>query len=794
MIKRFKFLLRTVKRNKQSFIINIAGLSIGMGATVLLVIFIVYEWSYDKHFAKKERIYRLETIWKEKGEESVMPICLRTAFTELQDQVPGIEHATQIFYGELDDLIYNKSKYIQNKLLYVDSTFFKVFQLRVLEGSTDKSLDNPENIILSKKLADKIFGKRSAIGKLLVMQDKSYTVSAVVDDLPPNTHFQFDFLLPMSAIGQAQLQGLQGLEFFTYYLIQKNANTSQVLNSICEVYTKQLKNKFSYYNAEFSASVIPLEKIHLYSKASDNFGNNNDFSSQGSINTLFVVGIIAILILFLAITNFINLFVLEGEQRAKEIGVRKVSGAGQSTLIRQFFAETSTVVFISFLLAFLLAELILPFFGRIMQRDLTISLIKSPSFILAALVLFVITLVLTSSYPAFILSRLNPVSILKSQLSDKGRKRVVMNLASGFQMIITLCLLTVLFGINRQIHFLKDHNPGFNPKGVTHIFNLSDPIKEHFSAIRQKLLEIPEITHVAASGHTIGDGYSGQRISLLGKSEDNVKSINEYRIQPGICALLGLQLVEGRYFQPDKPLDREGVILNEAAVKELGVRSIAGRKVVIFNRPMEIIGVVKDFNYESAAEQITPLVLTCYSGNIKKIVVRIADKANTSIVMKKVEQVLKSFDSNYILLSKNLSDTYENYYADEKRLGQLTSIGAVLAVIIVMTGIYFLISYSVTRRTKEIGIRKVLGGSIVKMMLLVYSNSLKWIALASVIAVPLSYAYLHFWLQDFVVREKLRWWIFLMGLFIVLFLECIITVVKTWRAAKRNPVEALKYE
>jgi putative ABC transport system permease protein len=281
---------------------------------------------------------------------------------------------------------------------------------------------------------------------------------------------------------------------------------------------------------------------------------------------------------------------------------------------------------------------------------------------------------------------------------------------------------------------------------------------------------------------------------LAESPEDNVLTINEYRIQPGLCELLELSLKEGRFFDPERETDRKGVILNETALKMLGLSTSAGRQVVMHSEPMDIIGVVKDFRYESAANIVQPLVMTTYSPDIWTIMARVDANADMPATLAKIGKVLNSFDNGYIASTNKTLDIYRNYYAEEERLGQLTRLGAALAVIIVMMGIFMLVSQSIARRTKEIGIRKVLGSSTLKMLALIYANTLKWTAVAALAAIPLSYYALQNWLQDFAVKTPLSMWLFVQGIVIILVLETLVTLGQTWMAATRNPVEALRYE
>ncbi len=787
MIHKIKNLYQLAGKNKATLVTNVIGLSIGLATTILLATFILHEWSYDRHFSKADNIYRLHTIWIDAGKESVEPINLRQTCTEIPQNVPGIEAAVQIYRGWNTEIISGNTRYAHNNLFYVDSTFFTVFDFNVIEGSAEYALHDPGSVVLTKSLAYKIFGDNPAVEQILEIENKSYMVSAVTDDVPENTHFSFDLILSMSALDY--LHQLGGLEFFTYYLFDPYADPQTVGNAVCKANTEILTKRFGMFgNYDFSSEIEPLIRLHLFSNAS------YDLGPTGSINTVVLVGVIAILVMFLALTNFVNLFIIEGEQRAKEIGIRKVNGAGRIDLIKQFFAETTFIVTISFFIGLILANLLLPQFGDIMRRTFPEGIFYSPALSGVLAGIFIITVILSGSYPAFYLSRLKPAAIIKQQGGRTGRKKVVMNLTGGIQLIITLVLLTYLFGINNQIQYMKNLPPGFNPEGLVNIYNLNDNMKRQYPEIRDQLLTIPEVAGVAASIHTIGGGTSGQGIRLQENPSDNIQAINEYRVQPGLCSLMELDLKEGRFFDPDLTTDRQSVILNEAAVRMLGLTSAVGRNVVMFQNPLEVIGVVKDFHYESAAREVQPLVFTAYSGNINNIVVRLASHADYAVSMKKIGETLMSFDEGYIITTSHTGDIYRNFYAGEERLGKLIRMGATIAVIIVMMGIFMLVSQSISRRTKEIGIRKVLGGSTSKMLAILYSGSLIWIAIASAIAIPLSYYLLDRWLQNYAVKAPVSWWLFVQGVVIVIVLQTVVTIWHTLRAARRNPVESLRYE
>jgi putative ABC transport system permease protein len=328
------------------------------------------------------------------------------------------------------------------------------------------------------------------------------------------------------------------------------------------------------------------------------------------------------------------------------------------------------------------------------------------------------------------------------------------------------------------------------------VYNLNQELTKNYLAIRDKLLNINGIEEVAASGHTIGAGTSGQGIRMFGEDPGQVRGIAEYRVLPGLCQLYQFHLVAGRFLDPERIPDRTGVILNEAAVSMLGSTpsEIIGESVIMFEDPMEVIGVVKDFHYQTAARKIEPLVINAYSDRIRNIVVRYAPWASPREILKSIEKIILGFDPAYTMMHQFAVDVIERYYLAEQRLQKILLAGSILAVLIVLLGIYALVSHNMVNRTKEIGIRKVLGGTIREMMILMYFSTLKWTLFGSALAVPLAMIYLKQWLGNYVVRIPLYWWIFVSSVALVVLFQGLITLGKTRRTARRNPVEALRYE
>ncbi len=343
---------------------------------------------------------------------------------------------------------------------------------------------------------------------------------------------------------------------------------------------------------------------------------------------------------------------------------------------------------------------------------------------------------------------------------------------------------------------LKNLSPGYNPENIVLIHNLNQQLIESYPAMRDRLLNIPGVEQVAASGHFIGSGFSGQGVRNYGDSPSQSKSISEYRIHPGLCKLYQFKLMNGRFFDPDRISDRSGVLLNEAAVQMLGStpEKIVGESVSMWEDPMEVIGVIEDFHYESAAKDIQPLMMTAYSDRIGNIPVRIAPKADMAETLAQINRTMKSFDQDYIMLNEFATDIYKRYYTKEERLRNILGAGSILSIIIVIMGIYALVTHNIISRTKEIGIRKVNGGSTREMIVMIYKSTLIWTVIASLIALPFCWMYLNKWLNGYAVRIPLYWWIFAGSILLVFLFETLITLGQTLKAARKNPVDALRYE
>jgi len=782
-------IFRIIKRDTISLIINMTGLSFGLAAAILLTVFIQYELSFDKHFKNSERIYRLNTIWTDKGESLVLSNNLRRAYTDIPSQVAGIEKTIQVYDGERLEISHAEDRFKDIRLLYSDPGFFEFFDLIIISGTLENALTGINEVIITERIARRIFGTDEVIGESIDMEKQSYMVTAVIENIPANTHFQFDMMMPMEAVPNLARMG--GLEFFTYFMLEEASDHQSVLKIIRDQNSSLLTERFANYESStFSSSTEPLERLHLFTTAI------KDLSPSGNMKTIYNMLAIAIIVMMLALSNFVNLCILNGARRSREIGIRKVNGAERKALIGQFYLETLVLVTISFVVGVIITLVLIPDFGKIMQRESFVSVLRTPGLYFVLLAVYLGTILISGFYPALMLSRSAVIPLIQGTVNPAGDKKMLLKVVSVFQISITIILLATLIGINAQIRHLKNLSPGYNPENLVLIHNLNEQLIDSYPAIRDRLLNIPGVEEVAASGHFIGSGFSGQGIRNYGDSPSQSKTISEYRIHPGLCKLYQFKLISGRFFDPDRISDRSGVLLNEAAVQMLGntPEKIVGESLVMWEDPMEVIGVITDFHFESAAKDIQPLMMTAYSDRIRNIPVRIAPQTDMVETLARINRTMKSFDQDYILLQEYATDIYNRYYTKEERLRNILGAGSVLSIIIVILGIYALVTHNIISRTKEIGVRKVNGGSAGEMILMIYKSTLQWTIIASLIALPFCWMYLNKWLNGYVVRIPLYWWIFAGSILLVFLIETLITLGQTWKAARKNPVDALRYE
>ena len=771
-------ILRAYKRTRFFLWINIAGLAIGLTSAIMLILFVTNELSYDKHIKDCDRIISLNTVMVKNGSPEEIPIATRKALTEIPLKVPGIESATQIYNIKEIDFKHENDDYISVPALMTESSFCDVFSLQFIEGSKDV-LNVPMSVIISEKYANLIFGSAAnAMRNTITAGDETYTIGGVVKDLPLNTHFHFEVLVAMDN----DTKSYPSIEFFTFYKIKEGVPLDAARASIEKEYTILISDFLKGFVESSYGKTEKLTDIYLKTHASGTLGK------RSSMEFVWMLSIIAAFILLLAVTNFVNLFIAQGESRILEIGVRKTNGATKKDISKIFFREIATVVFIAFLAGFLLLIILTPHFSKLINRDIDLIQLYNPVFIISAILLFIITVVLSAFYPTVYLTKFNTLDILAKRI--RFSKRKLTSISITFQAIISIIIISFILVVNNQTSYLRTQPLGYNPKNVLCI-GMSKDMRESYQSLKQELEKKPGIKMVSLAHHTFGGGQSGQGIALPGESSQ--KSINEYRIHSGICELMELQLAEGTFYKEDDPTNENTIILNEAAIKDLGLSYPAVGKTVDYKGLKEIRGVVKDFYYGKIENPIEPMVLR-YIGGGGSIYIKYADNMTRNEVEQTIREVLKKFDSAYILNPTWLEDIYITKFDNLEIQSRLLILASALSIFISAIGLLAMHMLSTIRRKKEIGIRRVNGASHESIFILLSADILKWILIAGIIAIPIVYYFASDWLNNYANHVSLGWAIFIIPLLLQSFITIVVTSGVTIKTLSQNPAKVLKSE
>lgn len=784
-MKNILFSLRMLKRNKMLTYVGIPSLAIGLTVVLLLVSYLKRELSFDEHFTTKNRVVRLLNTATE-GETGTYPICLRKSYTEIPLKVAEIEASTQLYRGWKTTISVNDrdDKY-RAGLLFADPEFFKVFDQKMIMGDPSTALTGKNKVVLSERLAKKIFGSVDCIGKSIDFEfigSTNYIVNGVVKDIPKNTHFQYDMLASMETL---PIESMGGLEFFTYFLIRDNADIQLATNKIIEA-NDELMKPWKKAVGIGNISETELLKDIKYTKAMF------DISHQSNMFVIWVVGIVVLFVLVISLVNFINLYTLHSSRRIGEVAMRKSLGATPANLARLFFTDTTIMAVIAFVIAIFLASFTAPYFSKLLYSKVTLLQLLDPLGVGIIIFLLLLIIISSATNSLYSVARTNLAIGVKGKTDKVRRKSYATQVALLLQFSITAFLIVGVSIFYSQIRHIKNIPLGFDEQNVSVIQGFNNKISQKIPSITNELQKLPFIEDVTSSQHRMGGGSSGQSITKYG-STDKPIPINEYRIQSNFCQTMKIEFLTGNGFSKDKG-QSTNVILNETAVKRLQLENPVGKQVVLFNDPMMVIGVVKDFYYESnAGQSVQPLVLTNYSPRSNVIYIRTKTEINLT-EREQIEGVFKQFDNSYTLQTYSLDSVYYDLFATEDRAMFVMSCGALLAILLSISGLVAMSFLSVNRRTKEIGVRKVMGSSEKQILYMLVKQTLIWVAIASCIGFLASYIVMQEVMQNFANRIDISFVYFLFSAFIVLAISLLSVGWQSWKASCQNPVEALRYE
>jgi putative ABC transport system permease protein len=808
MLKNYwKIALRQLRKQKLYSSIKIGGFALSIAACLLIALFIRDELSYDRGYAHTDRIYRLINIYDDNGK-----IYKGTAFSApfakaVVADFPEIELAGRImpfplFYGAGSNEVMRSDgdqNIYEEGFTYADPEILDILEVPMVYGDRAHALAEPNTIVLSKRKADKYFPNQNPVGKILYLNNdkmRPRKIGGVMKDFPSNTHFQYDFLLTLKGSelwpGEQNSWGPQN--YNTYIRLRPGTDAAQLqekLKSVVRKYIVPEMIKAGRTDAEkagkaHSFSLQPVSAIHITADIQEGL-------SHGDIRFVWLFGAVACFILLIAGINFINLSTARSANRAKEVGLRKVIGSGRGSLVRQFLTESLLFSVCSFILAIVLAWLLLPYFNRLAAKSLVFpwgAWWLFPIMLLAALVIGI----LAGLYPSFYLSAFKPIQVLKGQLSRGSRNSSLRSILVVFQFTTSVILIIGTFIVYRQMQFILQKKIGFDKDQVV-VIQGTGTLDKEIKTFKNELLKLPSIRKVAISGYlpVAGSKRNQNPFWKEGKTKEEAPVGGQFwRVDPDYIPTLGMKMAEGRNLSADIASDSLAVVINQTLAKKLLLKNPVGTRITNSHDIFTVVGVVQDFNFESMREEVAPLCMARgYSSASMLAKVSPADMAGT---IQSISGLWKKFSPNQAIRYIFLDESYALMYDDVQRMGHIFTSFSILAVIIACLGLFALSAFMAEQRGKEISIRKVLGASVTQLAGLLSKDFVKLVLLSVLIASPIAWWAMHKWLQDFVYRIDISAWVFVAAGALVVLIALLTISFQAIRAAVANPVKSLRSE
>lgn len=800
----FKIALRNLWKNKGFSALNIIGLATGLAVCLLIVLYVKDELSYDKYNVNANRIYRLDADIYFNNTEADMATAPDPLPTAMVRDYPEVEQMVRI--NEQGDILIKKdNQNIQDHhSAFVDSTFFKVFTFPMIAGDPNTALDGPNSIVIDETTAKKYFNSTDVVGKTLYVDNSTNCkITGVIKDMPKQSSFHFSFLRPR---GKANTSWLSN-NGTCFILVRPGVSRQKLqhdvdatvnnylgkdLQSQLHISLSDLKSKGNH----FIYHLMPLTNIHLHSD------KGYELEPTGDITYVYIFSAIALLILLIACVNFMNLSTARSANRAKEVGIRKVAGSLRSNLIIQFLTESVLISFISLLLAILMAAILLPLFNQLAHKQMYVSTLFSTWLLPVMIALVFLVGCVAGSYSAFYLSSFQPIDVLKGKVAKGFKSSWLRNGLVIFQFSISIMLIIGTIVIYNQLDFIRSRKIGYDRDEVLVLHNAYN-LNNNITTFRNELLNIPGVTNATITGDLpTGTNYDNEGW-FRDATFDAAKTVilTNFYVDENYIPTLGMQMEKGRNFSKDFPSDSTGIIINEAAVKVLGFKDPLKESLYRPNMnngnitgatAYHIIGVAKDFNYSSMHNKVGPLLIQ-EGDNRGSIAMRINTK-NIPSLIGKVESQWNSMAPGQPFNYTFMDADFNKLYTSEQQTGKLFITFAIFAIFIGCLGLFGLVSYAAEQRTKEIGVRKVLGASVGGIVAMLSKDFAKLVLIAAVIAFPIAWWSMNQWLQSFAYRTHISWWIFVIA-GLTAFLIALITVsLQAIKAAVANPVDSLRSE
>jgi putative ABC transport system permease protein len=780
----FKIAWRNLFKNRLHSIINIIGLTVGLTAVLSIAIYLQHELSYDNFHKKKEQVYRIGIEAFRQGNK----LSAGATFTppigpDMKSELAGIKNYTRYRTPREAYLSVDKNAIKAKEVIYADSTFFELFSFPILEGAAESALVAPYSIVLSQQTAQQLFGGEQALGRFIKLDnDEALQVTAIIADPPANSHISFNALVSFSTLYKDKRNHMGwtgGEQYMTYVELENKVSISDIERQLPDFMWRHINKKYASHNIRLDASLQPLSDIHLH----------HNYYSESLRSNIYVLGALTLLVLLIACINFINMTTARAGRRGKEVGVRKVLGANRASLGGQFLLEAFMLTGIAFMMSMFLLEAILPLLPSIFGKALQVPTLFKWTSIGGLFLLFIIVGLGAGSYPAFYMTNLDTLKTLKG-MQIGSRKSSLRNGLVVFQFFISIVLIVSVLVVSEQVEFMQTKHLGFEKENILVVPLHGEAVQSKVKTLKATLKQRSQIINVAACSEAPGNGFAQNGYLPEGITESMLIKVVD--VDDDYFDLFGLELLEGRSLSVEKPADKQAYIINEALAKTLNWESPLGKKIKR-NGEKEVVGLVKDFNYASLHQPIEPLIITNqpWNNHFDYLTIKLA-AGNVSEGIAACEAVWDEIVPNQALDYWFLDDELQQIYQSEQQLQEAFFWFAALSIFIAMMGILGLTSFMVEQRKKEIGIRKVLGASLVSIISTLSKDFLKLVGIAFFIAAPIAYYLMNEWLMDYTYRIELQSWFFIMAGIGATLLAALTVGIQSFKAASANPVESLK--
>jgi putative ABC transport system permease protein len=787
MLKNYlKIALRNLWKNRIHSFLNIVGLAVGLAAFILIALYVQHELSFDRYHENTDRMYRVV-----RESRTFTPPPLGPA---LKDKLPEVEAAGRIIRSTSFVVSHGQEHFLEAEFFWADPDIFKIFSIYFLKGDGATALKDPAAILLSRRTAEKYFGDEDPMGKVLAVNSRdNFVVSGVFENMPPNSHFVMDVVVPLTAyfrIYDRDVTSWMSNYCYTYALLREETDPAAVASKIHPVIERPLMEQAGMKEPFPKIyGIQPVAEIHLHSHREQEISVNND------IKYVLLFSSVAFLILFIACVNYMNLATARSIRRGREVGMRKVVGARRGQLILQFLGESTATALLAMGLSLMLIKFALPAFNRLVERELSFNPVTNPQLFLGLVLIVLFVGLFAGSYPALSVSGFKPIAVLSRSFTPSAKGSVLRNVLVLTQFSISIILIACTLTVRAQLDFVNKADMGYSREQIITLPVRDRSIRQNIAAIKTELLRNPNITAVSASHRLPNDIDTFTSRDWTGRNPDEPIPIYYNMADSDYVGLFGLEIVEGRNFSRQFSSDEGGAFLvNETAVKVAEWDSVIGRKMTHLGRETgTIVGILKDFHLHSLHRPIEPLYVFYNPGSFSQIAMKIK-AADIPATLAYAEGVMKRFSPSYPFNYSFFDEVFERAYLTEQRMGNIFSSFAVLAVIIACLGLFGLAAFAAEQRTKEIGIRKVLGASVSKIVLLLSTEFIRWVLLANIIAWPVAYLAMNRWLQNFAFRTHIGIAAFLISGGTALLIASLTVSYQAIKSAQADPVDSLRYE